>query len=350
MFAKSWLLFAALPLFGCREAVHSHDWWAMNCNMSVSIYGKSPRPPELVFGHVEVETERMAAILTDFSDHSPLSQVTGIAGDTLPIKPEIESILNEGLEIAQASHGGFDLTLHDLKMLWGLGDGQKGDVPDSMALDSLMAENPAYHATWLGDSAPPQPITLLPGHRVRLNRSHTRLDLGAIAKGHIVDKLHALLDSLGCPNHLIQAGGEIRCGGKKQDKPWMIGIRHPRISDSLAGMIRSSGPLSVSTSGDYERYFFKDGKRYHHIFNPRTGYPAESSIAVTVVADSGLLTDALSTALFVLGPEKGMAIARKFGAKAVWFEQAGKDDDAVCARVMPELASILALRDIPACR
>jgi FAD:protein FMN transferase len=341
------LVASASLLCNCKEAVNSHNWWAMNTNMAVNVYGKTDLAPDSIFARVEAETQRLADLFTDFSDQSALSSLAGKVGDTLTVNSEVERVLVTGLEMATASHGTFDMTLHDLKMLWGLGDGQSGQIPDSASLDSLLAENPTYKSPDT-QSVTALPLTFLENHKVVLHRSHTRLDLGGIAKGYIVDRLHHLLDSLGCPTHLIQAGGEIRVGGHKAGKqPWLIAIRHPRIADSLCGMLKSRTPLAVSTSGDYERFFEKEGKRYHHIFDPRTGKPSSNSIAVTVVADSSLRTDALSKPLFILGPEKGAALARKYGARAVWFHET---ENGVCAIPMPEILDLLTLQGVALCK
>jgi FAD:protein FMN transferase len=338
---------SGLILFvACQPKVATHSWWAMNTNLSLSLFGSLPLPADEIFSRIEAETDRLSDVFTDFSDRSALSKVSGRTGDTLSIDPEVESVLISALEMQKASGGIFDFTLHDLKFLWGLGDGQVGLIPTQSALDSLLSENPCYHSV---DSQMPfsPPLTLLPRHHAVLHRNHTRLDLGGIAKGYIVDKLHHLLDSLGCPVHLIQAGGEIRVGGQKPGGSlWSIGIRHPRQADSLCGIIRSDKPISVSTSGDYERYFDKDGVRYHHIFDPRNGEPSHTSIAVTIIADSSRQTDALTKPLFILGPGKGAGLARKYGASAVWFKESPKG---ICAIAMPELKTWLTLQDVEPC-
>ena len=113
-------------------------------------------------------------------------------------------------------------------------------------------------------------------------------------------------------------------GGSKPKGPWFLGIRHPRHADSLAGSLTLPDPLAVSTSGDYERYFIRAGVRYHHIFDPRTGKPARPYCSVTVLAASGLLADRLTKPLFILGPEKGMDLLRRFGARAVWMRPADR--------------------------
>jgi thiamine biosynthesis lipoprotein len=344
-FPKAALALAALALTQCHDAARTRKWFAMDSNLALSLYGSSTLPDDSVFALAEKETARLEGVFSDYAARSALSGVKGKAGDTLPVESEVYEVLQAALKMGGDSRGAFDITLHDLKSLWGIGGGGRGKVPDSAAVDSVMRGNPVYRRGWNAE-AEGGPVTLLPGNRAVMRRDSLQLDLGAIAKGFVADRLHALLDSLGCPNHLIQAGGEIRLGGRKRGGPWLVGIRHPRSGDTLAGMITSAEAISVSTSGDYERYFMEGGRRYHHIFDPRTGAPALGVCAVTVAAPRSMIADALSTSLFVLGPDSGAALARKYGAAAVWFLE---KPEGVCAVAMPEMKNLLALQGAPPC-
>jgi thiamine biosynthesis lipoprotein len=244
----------------------------------------------------------------------------------------------------QASFGAFDITLHDLKTLWGLDGTHTGKIPGKATLDSALRGNPAYHAP--ENQVPGPPLELLPGFRVVLRRQEVGLDLGGIAKGYIVDRLHLLLDSLGAPDHIVQAGGDIRIGGRKPSGDWNVGIRHPRQEDSLAGTLVSKQSFSVSTAGDYERYFIQDGVRYHHIFDPRTGIPVPGVAGVTVLAATSMAADAIDDALFVLGPDRGAALAQAFGVSVVWFLET---PHGLCAVVSPGMESRLSLNGVPLC-
>ena len=135
--------------------------------------------------------------------------------------------------------------------------------------------------------------------------------------------MHAILDSLGYPVHIVKAGGDMRVGGSKGKDPWLLGIRHPRSGEGLAGALRLDHATAVSTSGDYERFFIRNGVRYHHVFDPRTGRPAGPWSSVTVLAGNSLLADRLTKPLFILGPEAGADLLRRFGAQAVWMRELG---------------------------
>jgi FAD:protein FMN transferase len=335
----------ALVFLQCREVARTHNWFAMDTNMSVSLFGPCAVSDDSLFFRLEAETERLNLLFSDFSSRSALSEIKGHIGDTVTVDPEIYPVLKIALEASKVSDASFDITLHDLKWIWGLGGGQTGHVPDSSVLDSIMRDNPTYLAGWDTGAFNP-PLILLPNNRAILRRENKQIDLGAIAKGYIIDRLHEMLNSLGCPNHILQAGGEIRLGGKKKVGAWAVGIRHPRASDSLCGMIRTESAKAISTSGDYERFFESGGIRYHHIFDPRTGKPAGIYCGLTIVGDLSVYSDALSTSLFILGPEKGMEMARRYHSAAVWFEDR---TTGLCAIPMPEILPYLELFSVPLC-
>ena len=142
----------------------------------------------------------------------------------------------------------------------------------------------------------------------RLKKSGMWIDAGALTKGYVTDSAAEVLKRRGIKNALISAGGTICAVGTKPDSSlWKVGIRHPRKNDSYLTII-SLADMTVSTSGDYEKFYEKNGKRRTHIIDPRTGMPVEQMQAVTVIARKGVESDALSTALFVLGAEKGMKL------------------------------------------
>ena len=129
------------------------------------------------------------------------------------------------------------------------------------------------------------------------------------------------LTAMGWPVHLIQGGGEIRCSGRKSGG-WRIGVKDPRRPDAVAASLRLDSGRAVSTSGDYERFFLRNGVRYHHIMDPRTAAPARGgSVATTVLCAKSVACDALSTALFVLGPRRGKTAAQRAGVEAFWIRE-----------------------------
>jgi thiamine biosynthesis lipoprotein len=142
---------------------------------------------------------------------------------------------------------------------------------------------------------------------VKLRRKDMAITLGGIAKGYAVDRAVAVLRKIGYTSFIIQVGGDLYVAGKKATKPWIVGVRDPRGPADAMFAVADIEDASFSTSGDYERGFVKDGKRYHHIIDPRTGYPADKSRSITVMAKDAFTADAWSKVLFILGADQTMA-------------------------------------------
>jgi thiamine biosynthesis lipoprotein len=159
-----------------------------------------------------------------------------------------------------------------------------------------------------------------------LKRPEMSFDTGGIAKGHAADVVVQKLKAMGIKAALVAVAGDIRAYGKKPDgSDWRVGIRHPRSDDPdaiIATLALKDG--AISTSGDYERFFMRDGVRYHHILDPATGYPAQGSMSVTVIANTATWTDGLATGIFVMDPEKGLSTIESLGFKGVIISSEGK--------------------------
>ena len=154
------------------------------------------------------------------------------------------------------------------------------------------------------------------GASLRGRNPAVQLDFGGFAKGYGVDRAVERLQAMGIRNAIVAAAGDIRVIGRHGDRPWRIGIRHPRQPGAIASL-DMEGDENISTSGDYERYFEHAGRRYNHIIDPRTGYPAQGTASVTVVAHNGALADAAATGLFVAGPREWRKTAASLGVDQV---------------------------------
>ncbi|MBR6568115.1 MAG: FAD:protein FMN transferase [Clostridia bacterium] len=219
----------------------------------------------------------------------------------------VAEILNSILQISEDTDGAFDVTVGELSDLWSIGkEGEK--IPSEKEKEAVL-EEVGYRK-----------ISIVKG---KVTYDGGEIDLGAVGKGFACDLIEAYLSSQKVQGAVVSVGGSILAYGdynKKGDK-WSIAIRHPRSENEFLGIVRLDEGF-VSTSGDYERYFEKDGKRYHHIFDARTGMPASSGlVSATVVAESGVLSDALSTACFIVGEEKGKELLEKYGASAVFVDE-----------------------------
>jgi thiamine biosynthesis lipoprotein len=222
-------------------------------------------------------------------------------------------LLQGSSELSRRSHGLFDPAIGRLTELWGFHrDEPRGRPPEPEALAALMRRPPAMSD--LGWN----------GREVQGTNPAVQIDLGAYAKGYAVDQAIAHLRDLGIANALVNAGGDLRAIGRRGERPWHIGIRRPRAAGVLA-ILELGEDESVLTSGDYERFFIYDGKRYHHILDPRTGYPAEGAMAATVICRGAAQGDAAATALVVAGPTNWRAVARDMGiAEAMLIDSLGR--------------------------
>ncbi|MBN1757166.1 MAG: FAD:protein FMN transferase [Chitinispirillaceae bacterium] len=216
----------------------------------------------------------------------------------MPVGPQLAAMISFALRYGDTLDGGFDLTILPVKEVWGFGE-QAGDdmpLPSPETVDSA--------------------LSTVSYRNVRLNAAHdsvyfassaTRIDIGGIAKGFVLHEIASLLDRSSIRNYLVVAGGDVVGKGKKPDGlPWMVGVQHPRTPDGMIGtLVLDSG--SIVTSGDYERFRFVDGVRYHHLFNSRTGACCRTNQSVTVWGMDPIEVDVLSTGLFCRSAEEIVA-------------------------------------------
>ena len=244
------------------------------------------------------EMKRLEQLLSYRDSESEVAAINRAAGKKpVAVSPETAAVIREALAYAEISGGAFDPTIAPLLEAWGF---QEGDYrvpgPEELQEAAGMVD---YRLVEAGEKA------------VRLARPGMALDLGGIAKGYIVDRGLDLLERRGVSHALINAGGDVGILGPKADgSPWRVGVKHPR-NGTLLAVIPWDKRGAIVTSGDYERFFEKDGSRYHHILDPQTGEPAPALTSVTVVAPTAVQADALSTAVFVLGPERGLALVEE---------------------------------------
>ena len=219
------------------------------------------------------------------------------------------TVLTLGLQVARRSDGAFDLTLGRLKSLWEI-EQEHPAVPDRQAVTDALAGT--------GPNA-----LILDGRQLSKREPQLQIDLGGIAKGYAVDRAIAVLKEHGVTSAAVNAGGDMYLLGQRPERPWRIGIQHPRLKDAVLETVEVRD-RAVVTSGDYERFFEQDGQRYHHIFDPQSGFPARGCQSVTVIADSVALGDALATALFVLGPQEGLRLLDQYpGTEALIVAEDG---------------------------
>lgn len=216
--------------------------------------------------------------------------------DGFSISSDLETLIQSGLSYSELSQGAFDISVEPVSSLWDFTSGEKVVPPENQIQDALSLVN--YKNVKVKNGS------------LSFQQEGMGLDLGAIAKGFISDKIKEFLVSKGVKSATINLGGNVLCIGSKPDKtPFRIGIQKPFADRNETAAVVNITDKAVISSGIYERYFEKEGKIYHHILNPKTGYPCETSlISVTIIADHGVDGDGLSTACFALGLEKGMEL------------------------------------------
>lgn len=280
----------------------------------VVVLGKEKRDRERILDRAFKLLREIDARMSHYQETSEISRVNRLGYESpQEVSPETFEVIEASVKFYEKSGGVFDITVLPLVKLWGFFDG-KPHLPRPEEIQNLLPRIGAHQLIL-------EPETRKVGFRV----PGMEIDLGGIAKGYACDRVVGLLKSEGIENALVNIGGTIFGLGRSGDgKPWRVGLQHPRDPTRTLRVITLSNE-AVSTSGDYEQFFVVDGRRYSHILNPRTGFPADRSIAASVIAPSALLTDLLSTSLFILGPEKASLLAGQF-PKARWALTYFSDD------------------------
>lgn len=309
---KRFLFLFLIFLTGCGPQSHepiSVSEFKLNTIVSVTVYDS--RDTSLLDGCMDI-CDKYELL---FSRTDPESELYRLNHRELPLKEgyyelhaDTAALIEKGLQYCEISDGAFDITVAPLSDLWNFSS-ESPSVPAPGDLRSALADVD-YTAVTLQDS------------RIRLGRPGTALDLGAVAKGYIADRIKDYLESQGVKSAMINLGGNVLCIGSKPDgSPFKIGIQKPFAGHSETIATMDIRDKSVVSSGIYERCFEEDGKLYHHLLDPETGFPYENHlISVTIVSDASVDGDGLSTACFALGLEKGQALIESLpGVDAVFI-------------------------------
>jgi len=270
----------------------------MGTVVEITLMGESEELAQKAALQAFQEIKRIEHLMSPWIESSDVTRINRSAGnDGAKVSPETVEVIKGAQEVSKLSGGGFDITVGPLVQLWRKAR-ERGMPPEMEEVnETLNLVNFRNLKTSYGG-------------KVLLKKKGMAIDLGGIAKGYAVDRAFELLKDLGFRNLVVNAGGDLRVGGSKPDGPWSIGVQHPRDPEKIMARI-SLSDTAVATSGDYEKFFIHQGKRYHHIVNPRNGFPAEGCQSVTVFHKEAATADALATAIFVLGSEKGYALCQR---------------------------------------
>ena len=296
-----------LCLAGCTPQPKSYtaDFFAMDTFMSITAYGEDEQAAQDTAVQLEQRINALEPALSRTREDSDLYRLNHADGAVCEVSEDTYAAIEAAVQFAEWTGGAFDPTMAPLTDLWGINT-DHAHVPAQAEIDAALT-----HVGY-------QNIELLGNNQVRLLNG-AQLDLGGIGKGFATDAAAAMLD--GTQGVLATLGGNIGAYGENPNRDsgnWVVGIADPDDNAAFIATVEVRG-LSVVTSGDYERYFEQDGKRYHHIFDPATGYPADSGLrSVTVIDERSTRADALTTALFVMGLEEGMAFCGQNDIAAVF--------------------------------
>ncbi len=260
--------------------------------------------------------DRLEPVFSTWTETSELSQLNAKAGDAQehPCSPDLGALLTITLDVTRASDGAFNPLVGAIMRAWGFNGAQSLVAPPAEALLRAACEQ----ADWKGIQLSVRDQVV----HVRLDKPGMRLDLGGIAKGYAVDRAFERVKAAGHTNSLIDLGGNLRATGEAVPGRggWRVGIRNPFEGLSMVGTFLLREGEATATSGNYERFVEINGERYAHIMDARTGHPVRGMAGVTILAPTAVLADALSTTLFVMGPERGVQVLARYpGCEALWI-------------------------------
>ncbi len=303
-------VFFVLFLLGCskQDKIYKESRIVMDTFCTITVVSPSQERAGEAIEAGFAEIKKLEGLLNYFSPESEITAINRAAGNR-PVKVSKETLemVKKAVETADATDGAFDPTIAPVIKLWKFSrQTSNHSIPSRNVIkNALRLVN--YKKIKINDSS----------SEIYLEEKGMEIDLGGIAKGYAADKAVEVIRAKGIKSVLVAIAGDIKGIGLKPDlQPWKAGIQNPRPKDSKAEKpwedifatlyLRDK---AISTSGDYQRFFIKDGKRYHHIIDPKTGYPAESGlISVSVIAPEGYMADGLSTGIFILGSNKGITL------------------------------------------
>ncbi len=306
---KPLAIILALAAVGCQEeptdlhAAHlvERARATMGSELRLSAWTATEGAAVSAFDQVFAAFDRLEGLMSVWRPQSDVQRLNDAAGvGPVAVSREVIEVLQAAREAGDLTDGKFDITFGALSDLWRFDHDQDNRIPDPAV---VAARLPLVDYRLVDVDAR--------AGTAFIRKKGMRVHLGGIGKGYAVDRAVGILRGRGLRDFMIQAGGDLYVGGQRGGRPWRAAIRDPRgpVDRLFAALDVSDG--TVSTSGDYERFFMYGGRRYHHILDPDVGEPSRGCRSVSIVTGSALLADALSTGVFVLGPEKGLALIER---------------------------------------
>jgi len=285
------LTLATLP---ARAEWYSDTQQKMGTRVEIQLWAESDAAARPLLAAGMAEFDRIESWMSTYREDSEISRVNRLAArEPVKASAELYGIVQRSLEMSVLSDGAFDITFDSVGKLY---DFRAGVRPDAAAIRKSLPAIDYRHVLL-------DPVA----STIRFSQEGTRINLGGIGKGYACDRVADLIRKAGVRSGRINAGGDTRLIGDRQGQPWMVGIRDPDAADRWVTRLALDNE-AISTAGDYERFFDKDGVRYHHIINPKTGDSARGIRSVTVIGPDATITDGLDDAVFIMGAERGLAL------------------------------------------
>lgn len=288
---------SAQELFREQRSLMGTVW-----NIEVPGHGRPRESVRLAVANAYRELERIDALMSEWKPESPISQVDAAAGlHAVEVPAELRELIERSIRYSEKTEGTFDITWRGMGNIWHFDNAFQ--VPSAAAV-AKARKKIDYRAI------------RIEGNRIFLPAGMS-IGLGGIAKGYAVDRAAGVLARAGFTDSLVDGGGDVLASGTRYGAAWRLGIQDPRAERGKVLGVVSVSDAALVTSGDYERFRIVDGFRYHHIIDPRTGWPATASIAVTVLAKTAEMGVVLGKGIFILGSQRGLALAQTEGVDAM---------------------------------
>jgi len=274
---------------------------AMGSQLRLSAWTTDDAPAVSAFERVFREFDRLESLLSVWKPGSDVIRINDAAGrEPVTVSDDTLTVLAAAAQASEWTGGKFDITFGALADIWKFDHDQDNTVPNRRAIEARLPFVD-YRLVQIDRT----------NRTAFISKAGARIHLGGIGKGYAVDRAAAILRERGLHDFLIQSGGDLYVAGRNGNGPWKLGINDPRGPAGQTFATLELGDGTFSTSGDYERFFIKDGTRFHHLIDPDRGEPATGTRSVTIVADRAMLADVLSTGVFIMGPSAGMALIER---------------------------------------
>ncbi len=294
------LLLITILLSACEKQVYTKTEMLMSTVVNITAISSNSEEVNGAFSKAFDEIKRIDALMGPY-ENSSVDKINAAPADTpVSIDSETYALIKRSIDFSVLSEGGFDITFASAGNLWNF-DPEKFSVPSQNEIERAL-QYVGYKNLVLDDTSAV----------VTKAYDEVRVGLGGIAKGYIIDRAVEVMKESGIKSGIVDAGGDVRVFGKKNGKPWIVGVRHPRNNEQLLFTIKLKNGEACATSGDYERMIItEEKKRYHHIIDPRTGYPTTSFSSVTVITDNATDADGFATSFFAMGISHSLEYAAR---------------------------------------